>query len=272
MRGKQKKIAVLNDLAGFGRCSLTVQLPVISALKVQCCPVPTAILSNHTGYEDYFFDDYTRHISEYTGKWKRLGLSFDGILTGFLGSAAQFEAVEQFLLDFGGNSLLIVDPVMGDNGKCYATYNEEMCSRMRSLTARADLITPNLTECCILTDTPYELAGMPGQVEKMAEKLLDRGTGHVTVTGVARGGEICNYVAGRNTEPVWIREKQLGAVRCGTGDIFSAVLSAELVAGKPLADSVKRAAQFVRRCLEVSEELEIPLQDGLAFEEVLDEL
>ena len=122
---RQKKIAVINDFSGFGRCSLTVSIPIISAMKIQCCALPTAILSNHTGYEDYFFDDYTDKMKAYYMKWEKLGLKFDGIYSGFLGSEKQAKIVEDFIERFSNeNTVVTVDPAMADNGKMYATIDE----------------------------------------------------------------------------------------------------------------------------------------------------
>ncbi len=167
---RQKKIAVIQDLSGYGRCSMTVALPVISAMRVQCCPVLTSVFSNHTGYPQYFFDDYTDRMPAYIEKWKRLGLDFDGIYTGFLGSTEQIRIVGDFIRDFGGpETTVIIDPVMGDNGKAYITYTPALCDRMKELAAQADLLTPNVTELCILTDTPYGTGRFTGkQYEEMA--------------------------------------------------------------------------------------------------------
>lgn len=124
----QKKIAVINDFSGFGRCSIAVALPIISTLKIQCCPLPTSIFSNHTGFDSFFFDDYTDKMPLYINEWKKLGLQFDGITSGFLGSKKQIEIVTQFFKDFKTKeNIIIVDPVMGDYGKIYATYTKEMC-------------------------------------------------------------------------------------------------------------------------------------------------
>ena len=151
----QKKIAVINDFSGFGRCSIAVALPVISTLKIQCCPLLTSIFSNHTGFESFFFDDYTDKMTPYINEWKKLDLRFNGISSGFLGSKRQIEIVTQFFKDFKTpETLIIVDPVMGDYGKPYPTYTLEMCNEMKNLIQYADIITPNLTELCILTDTP----------------------------------------------------------------------------------------------------------------------
>lgn len=153
---RQKKIAVINDFTGFGRCSLAVSIPVISKLRVQCCPVPTAILSNHTGFPSFHIDDYTRHLTAYMEEWKKLDLRFAGIETGYIGSPQQFAIVEKFIEDFAtADTIVIVDPVLGDYGKVYAGYTGEMCERMKGLAARADILTPNLTEACFLTNTPY---------------------------------------------------------------------------------------------------------------------
>ena len=152
----QKKIAVINDISGFGRCSIAVELPIISALKVQCCPLPTSIFSNHTGFESFFFDDYTDKMTSYMNEWIKLDLKFNGICTGFLGSEKQIRIVEEFLSHFKTKeNITIIDPVMGDYGKMYPTYTKETCMEMKKLVRYADILTPNLTEACILTDTQY---------------------------------------------------------------------------------------------------------------------
>ncbi len=157
MRGfNQKKIALINDITGFGRCSIAVSLPIISALKVQCCFIPTAILSNHTGFNNFFFEDYTPKMREYVNNWETLGLNFDGICTGFLGSKEQIKIVIEFLEKFKTkDNIVLIDPVMGDYGKLYSTYTDEMCKEMQNLIKYADVLTPNLTELCRLLDLPY---------------------------------------------------------------------------------------------------------------------
>ena len=171
----QKKIAVINDFSGFGRCSIAVALPIISTLKIQCCPLPTSIFSNHTGFDSFFFDDYTDKMPLYINEWKKLGLQFDGITSGFLGSKKQIEIVTQFFKDFKTKeNIIIVDPVMGDYGKIYATYTKEMCEEMKKLVQYADIITPNITELCILTDTPYQEKWKISELEKMTEELAEK--------------------------------------------------------------------------------------------------
>ena len=182
----QKKIAVINDFSGFGRCSIVVSLPIISALKVQCCAVPTSIFSNHTGFPEFFFDDYTDKMEQYIENWKKLDLEFEGIATGFLGSKEQIDIVKRFIEDFRTEqTIVVIDPVMGDYGKPYATYTKSMCEEMRQLVSYADILTPNLTEACILTDTEYRPdLYKPGDIRKIAGKLREQGPEKVVITSL----------------------------------------------------------------------------------------
>ena len=143
----QKKIAVINDISGFGRCSIAVSLPIISMLKVQCCPLPTSIFSNHTGFDSFFYEDFTPYMERYINEWEKLNLNFSGICTGFLGSAEQINIVTKFFQKFiTKDTIVVIDPVMGDYGKAYPTYTEEMCQNMKNLIQYANILTPNLTE------------------------------------------------------------------------------------------------------------------------------
>ena len=246
-----KKIAVINDIAGYGRCALTAAIPVISALKVQCCPLITAVLSNHAGYPSCFFDDYTDRMVPYIEEWKRLEFSFDGIMTGFLGSVRQVEIVTDFIRHFKKEhtTMLLVDPTLGDNGTTYSVCDRQLCEGMRELIQYADIITPNLTEACILTDTPYQEKGWSKRkLSDLTYKLLLMGAGAVVLTGVVKGS--------------------LGNHH-GTGDVFAAVIGASAVKGVALEESVRRAAAFTRKCVERSEELGVPEIEGLCLEECL---
>ena len=130
----QKRIAVINDFCGFGRCSISVSLPVISALKVQCCPLPTSVFSNHTGFDSFYYTDFTAHMDAYIDEWEKLDLHFNGILTGFLGSPAQIEIVKRFLVRFKTKSTItVIDPVMGDYGSLYPTYSPRLAERCAPL-------------------------------------------------------------------------------------------------------------------------------------------
>lgn len=275
MKDSQKKIAMINDLSGYGRCSLTVALPILAAMKVQCCPIPTAILSNHTAFPVYFFDDYTDKMEEYARVWETLGLSFDAIATGFLGSMHQidivFSIVEQLKRP---GTKIIVDPVMGDGGVPYATYTEEMCEEMKRLVYIADVVTPNVTEACILTDTPYKENGWSRrELLNMAMRLRLMGAKSVVITGVREGSYYTNVVLSAGSmEAEFVKVRQSGNERPGTGDVFSSVVAGAIVNGKSLKEATSQAAHFVRDCIISSDEHEIPLNNGVCFEEVLHKL
>ena len=267
----QKKIAVINDISGFGRCSITVALPIISHMRIQCCPLPTSIFSNHTGYEHYFFVDYTRKMREYIQNWKQLGLEFEGIATGFLGSREQIQIVEEFIQEFRGKQTkVIVDPVMGDNGALYSTYTEDMRREMKRLVSYADILTPNLTECCFLTDTPYRHEGWTvKELYAMAEKLSHVGAEKVVISGVVMGGYLGNVVYERDGARAIIRSKRVAQERAGTGDIFSSIIAADAVNQVAFTESVRKAVRFIKDCMVITNERDIPSEDGVCFEEIL---
>ena len=271
VQGSQKKIAAINDLTGYGRCALTVSMPVISHMKIQCCPVPTSILSNHTGYEEYFFDDYTGRLPAYLRMWKKLGLEFDGIMSGFLGSKEQIGIVEEFIRQFRKkNTIVVVDPVMGDHGKIAGTYTEEMCHEMRKLVSYADIITPNLTEACKLTDTPYRESGWKmAELFELTGKLRAMGPEKVVITGIPQGKFIANYMNQENEEPMLLRTFREGTERCGTGDLFASIIAADAVNGVSFVSSVRKASLFVKKCMIKSMEMGIDRKNGVCFEEIL---
>jgi pyridoxine kinase len=268
----QKKIALINDLSGFGRCSIAVSLPIISQMRIQCCPLPTSILSNHTGFDSFFFDDYTDNMQPYIAEWKKLGLHFSGICSGFLGSKKQIDIVIDFFKEFTGpDTIVVVDPVMGDYGTPYSTYTPEMCAEMKQLVTYADIVTPNLTEGCILTEMEYqkdEHWTVP-YVTEMARRLSEMGPSHVVITGIPQGSFIANLCYTRGGAVSICRTKRIGAQRSGTGDIFSSIIAADAVNGVPFETSVKKASRFIKKCIKRSIELDIPLTDGVCFEEVL---
>lgn len=268
---RQKRIAIINDFSGFGRCSLTVSIPIISAMKIQCCALPTAVFSNHTGYDDYFFDDYTDKMKLYYSKWKKLNLKFDGIYTGFLGSVKQVEIVTDFIKEFSDkNTVIISDTVMGDNGKVYATYNDELCNCIKNLVPFADIITPNLTEACILANIPYsENISDEKTLAEISEKLYLRGCKKIVITGIKKDRYIGNFIYCGKDNHKFIKNKISGQQRAGTGDVFSSVIAADAVNGVDFETSVKKAADFVSRAIALSDKMNIPTQDGVCFEEIL---
>lgn len=271
---RQKKIAVINDFSGYGRCSLTVSLPIISAMKIQCCALPTAVLSNHTGYSRYFFDDYTDKMKPYYHEWEKLRLSFDGIYTGFLGSVRQVEIVEDFIARFKGkDTVVIVDPVMGDNGKCYATIDDDLCRELRKLLPLSTIITPNLTEACILCEEKFRTtAYTDDELMRLTEKLRKLGARNIVITGIERQGHICNYISAENKPCTVYEQIPSGSLHAGTGDVFSSIIAADAVNDIPFESSVKKAADFVAEAIALSDKLSIPPQDGICFEELLGRL
>lgn len=277
-----KRIAVINDLSGLGKCSLTAAIPVLSVMGVQACPLPTAILSNQTGYESYYYDDYTEHIDAYTDEWTKRGLTLDGIYTGFLGSELQAEKILRFIDIFQKpDTLLLVDPVMGDSGQTYAIYTETFGAQMKRLVQRADVITPNLTELCILTDTDYHSLTSQSHssdyldtVASIGRRLLSLGIKTVIITGIL-------YKAPTDTETRYynlvLEENAVtpvssaihGGSYSGTGDLLASVVCAGMVRGDSALESVRRGVHFLETALKETAEEQIPKNDGINFEPYL---
>ncbi|MBX4265010.1 pyridoxamine kinase [Clostridium estertheticum] len=271
---KQKKIAIVNDFTGFGRCSIAVALPIISAMKIQCCPLPTAILSAHTGFSSFFFDDYTPHMRDYMNNWKELNLQFDGICTGFLGSKEQIDVVVEFLCNFKTkDTIVMVDPVMGDYGKLYSTYTQEMCDEMKKLIKYADVMTPNLTEACRLLDIPYPQKKLnPEQLENIAKELCKKGPNKIVITGLQYNGNIRNFIYETGKPYTIIEVKKIGEDRSGTGDVFSSIVVANIVKGVDIVTSVKKATDFISKAIDYTAKIGTPVHDGICFEEYLTDL
>ena len=269
----QKKIAVINDFCGFGRCSISVSLPIISAMKIQCCPLPTSIFSNHTGYESYYRTDYTEHMNAYMDEWEKLDLHFNGILTGYLASPEQIDIVKHFIGRFKRNgTVTVVDPVMGDDGRLYPAYSPILAERMRSLVSYADILTPNLTEACILTDTEYREDMREEELFALCKRLTKLGPKRIVISGLECDGDLENYVYEEGKEPSLIREHKVGPCRAGTGDVFSSMIAADAVNGKSLVEAVTHASAFIAKVLRRTVELDIPKADGICFEEFLSEI
>lgn len=242
-----KRVAVINDLSGFGKCSLTVSLPILSALGLECNPIPTAILSNQTGYDNFHAVDFTEHLTPYIDVWKKQNAGFDAILTGYLGSEKQVDIILDFIDHFGKDSLVFVDPVMADDGVLYDTYNESLCEKVKTLTQKANIITPNLTELCILCDSDYNEVSKKNDIDiivKLAKSLLTEITKTVIVTGIKDGDDITNLIARENGVSV-IKTPLLNGSYSGTGDIFSSVVCGSIVNGKSVKEAVNLATDFI---------------------------
>ena len=269
----QKKIAVINDFCGFGRCSIAVSLPIISAMKIQCCPVPTSIFSNHTGYESFYYTDYTDHMDAYIREWKKLDLHFEGIMTGFLGSPEQIDIVRRFLKEFKDeNTVTVVDPVMGDNGKLYPTYLSTLAEKMATLVPYADILTPNLTEACILTKTEYRADMREDELTRICEILCDMGPRFVVISGLERGDYMENFVFERGKDPQIICERKVGPCRAGTGDVFSSIIAADAVKGVEFDEAIRHASSFIAKAMQRTFEMGLLQTDGICFEEFLSEI
>ena len=266
----QKKAAVINDFTSFGRCSLAVTIPILSAMKVQCCPVPTAFFTNHTGFDSFAWADNTSHLDDYIAEWRKLNLRFNAIQTGFLGSREQVDFVLRFLAAFRTpETIVCIDPVMGDYGKLYPTYDKHLAESMRGFLDVADILTPNLTEACFLADEPYRTDIADAELTALCEKLAARHAGRIVVSGIPRGDTLVNFIyeTGRGTS--LCVEPRIGADRSGTGDVFASVILGDAVNGVDFAASVRKASRFTAAAVRRSVEMGIPEKDGLAIEEVL---
>lgn len=277
---KVPQIAVINDLSGYGRCSLTVAIPVLSAMGYQTCPLPTSLLSTHTGYEGAYICDFTDDMGAYLSHWEQLGLRFDAVYTGFLGNEAQVELLLPFVQHCKAQGALsVVDPAMADHGQLYSSCTSSLVGEMRRLVAMADVTTPNLTEACLLTDTVYhEVVGLDEKVDckrlhDIGKSLLSLGCGAAVVTGVhATEKELENWVFERGCEPRIVRTSRVPQNFAGTGDVFSSVLCGELLRGLPLVTAVERTAAFVQMVTSYTASLGTNAQDGIAFEPFLYQL
>lgn len=268
------RVAAIHDMSGFGRCSLTVAIPILSAMGIQCCPLPTAFLSTHTGgFEGFTFLDMTDELPKVAAHWKSLGLEFQAVYSGFLGSERQIAIVEDFLREFrGADTAAVIDPVMGDHGEVYQTYTPAMCAGMARLAELADVITPNLTEAALLLGVPYDAlpAGEAG-CREVVERLSLDGRRSVVLTGASTApeltGAMCFDAKTGRTEAVQTR--RVPQEFHGTGDVFASVLTGALVQGASPPDAVRQAVDFVRACAERTAKAGIPMREGVEFEPLL---
>ena len=270
---RQRKAAVVNDFTSCGRCSLAVAIPILSAMKVQCCPVPTAMFTNHTGFDSFAWMDNTPHLDSYIDEWLKLGLVFNAVQTGFLGSHEQVAFVSRFLAAFkSANTIVCIDPVMGDYGRLYPTYDKERAESMRAFLDVADILTPNLTEACFLADRSYAPDITDAELKSLCESLSMRNSAKVVISGIPRGDALVNFIYEPGGKTALCVEPRIGADRSGTGDVFASVILADAVNGVDFASSVRKASRFTALAVKRSAEMGIPEKDGLAIEEVLKEL
>ena len=268
------RIAAIHDLSCFGRCSLTIALPVLSAMGCQCCPLPTALLSAHTGFPGNTFLDLTVEMGRIADHWAAMDLQFDAIYSGFLGSADQVDTVARFFDTFKkSDTAVIVDPVMGDHGTAYRTCTPELCRGMRVLAENSDVITPNLTEAALLLDRPYEEIRQADAYE-VVRRLSLGGRRSVVLTGYSsepgHTGALCfDRDSGESKAVQTPREPQDFS---GTGDLFASVLAGGVARGVPLFQAAQAAADFVRDCIARTLAEGLTEQDGVDFEPLLGQL
>lgn len=274
-----RKIAVVNDMSGLGRCSLTAAIPVLSVLGLECCPLPTAVLSNQTGYDSFFCADFTGQMEAYIAEWRKRRINFDGILTGYLASARQADTILAFLEEFKTeNTLYVCDPVMADDGRVYDTYDDALCGKIKMLAGKADVITPNLTELCILTGVSYKMLTDESKSAAYMQKIADTASGLLcgsvhtaVVTGIHIQDEICNLIVTENGFSA-VCSKRFGGSYSGTGDLFASVLMGELVRGKPAQYAVEKAVRFLEASISESYVCGTDRNDGVNFQNHLEML
>ena len=284
-----KKIAVLNDLSGMGKCSLTAAIPVISVMGIQACPLPTAVLSAQTGFPSYYCDDYTDRMDAIMEEWKKMDFYPDGIYTGFLADARQADKAVEFIEQFAKeDTKILIDPVMGDNGEEYPIYTEALCEKMRFLVRRATVITPNLTEALLLLYGAQRAHVLWKELSLMDEERLlkfTESTGkelskefdtEVVITGIdlpARENhqEIGNLIC-QDGNTAWVTAAKEGGSYSGTGDLFASVLSAGMVKGMDTVDSVRKAVKFLSKGIHDAVLEGTDRNEGICFERYLSEL
>lgn len=269
------KVAAIHDLSGFGRCSLTIVMPVLSAMGVQCCPLPTALLSTHTGgFQGNTFLDLTDQMGPIAAHWRAEGVAFDAVYTGFMGSLEQIALIERFVRSFKRPERpVVVDPVMGDHGRAYRTYTPEMCRAMADLAGLADVITPNRTEAALLLGVDYDALRLDREEDcrRWCGALSLEGRRSVVLTGVSLAEDTAGAACfDRDTGKVdFVSAPLIPGQFHGTGDLFASVLAGALVRGWTLAEAAGLAAEFTSRCVRRTWEEKVPRREGLDFEPLL---
>lgn len=267
------RVAAVHDLCGYGKCSLGIAIPVLSAAGIDVCPVPTSLFSAHTKFPKFYMHDTTAMLGDYLDAWREEGVELDGIYSGFLGSAEQVGAIRRLYREYPG-ALRIVDPVMGDGGEKYPTYTDEMCEAMKGLVDGADVLTPNLTEAAILTGVAYAGQNVDdAHVGRTVDALLEMGAKSVVLKGIVRPGEkvIRNYVAvaGEDGAPEEVASELLPFMLHGTGDLFASGLTAAIFCGRNLRAAVEFAGTLVRDAMAITRDQPNYELRGVSFESVL---
>lgn len=274
---KTPRAAAIHDLSGIGRCSLTAAIPILSAMGIQVCPFPTAVLSNQTGFPRYELVDLTDRMEAFGQCWAPWYGRFDAVYSGFLGNPRQAEITRGLVEKLRGeDTLVLVDTVLGDHGIRYPIFDEEMCSRVRELAFDADVITPNLTEACLLAGEPAEAAqDMQSRAEliQLASYLASQGPGTVVITGIRDEDQVANlaYIK-EDSRCFWESSRRIGYSYSGTGDVLASILCGGLVHGLPLGEVLRTACRFLETALEETAESGSDPREGIIFEPFLGQL
>ena len=269
-----KRVAAIHDMSGYGRCSLTVAIPIISVMGIQVCPLPTAYLSTHTGgFTGFTYRDLTEDINPIKEHWLSLGLKFSSIYTGFLGSFEQIDIISALFDELKSpETLILVDPVMADNGKLYSIYSPEMARGMAKLCKKADMIVPNLTEAAFILDEEYRGDNYDqNYIESTLKKLAELGPEYVVLTGVSFDGKLlgaATYTKSKNEFSYSFCDCIEGYFH-GTGDVFGSTLLSAIERGFPLNKAAGIAVDYTQKCIIETVKLNQEIRYGVAFERVL---
>lgn len=277
IQNQSKRIVAVHDLSGVGRVSLMAVIPILSSMGFQVCALPTAVLSTHTQYPSFTFLDLTSEMKRIVSQWKALDFRFDTFYTGYLGSPEQVRIVEDFISDFRRPSdLVVVDPVLGDNGQLYKGFTEDMVLGMRGLIHKADVITPNMTELYLLLGENYRDRMSDGELKQVLRKLSDMGPEIVIVTSVPvidQPHMTSVYAYNRCGGRYWkVTCPYLPAHYPGTGDAFTGVITGALMQGDSLPIALDRASQFILQGIRATFGYEYNNMDGIMLEKVLHNL
>lgn len=271
-----KRVLAIHDLCSFGRCSLTAAIPVVSAMGFQVCPFPTALFSNNFTYGDFTFSDFSSKMTGFMDKWEKLGFTFDCIYSGFLANADQIgivlEAIRRFADTKPTDTFVVVDPAMGDDGKLYPTLDCGFVANMRSLVEKADVITPNYTEACLLLDQAYDTTKLDNaNLETICHRLATKKDQKVVITSVP-GNEnqikVASYDASSKAFSVHSTPR-IPFATCGTGDIFTSVLTGAMLQGKTLSEAVQLAMKFVSQAIQYTYDSGSDYREGVQVEPCL---
>lgn len=274
MTKRQKRVAAVHDISGFGRCSLTVALPIISAAGIETAVMPTAVLSTHTGgFTGFTYRDLTEDLRPFMKHWKALDLKFDAIYSGFLGSFEQLEIMSEFFDEFKQpDNIILIDPVMADNGQLYKIFSPEFPAGMRRLCEKADIIVPNITEACLLIGEPFQEGPYTvAYIEKLLKKLSDIGPEKVVLTGVYFDEDLlgaATYDRSTNTIDYAFAQRIPGYYH-GTGDVFGSAIVSALLNDFNLNKAAEIAVRFTTESIKRTKEAKTDIRFGVNFEQSL---